>query len=612
MIAEEINPDVTKVPQLWCLYKEVQEYYEKGLRVPDDVTLLWSDDNWGDIRRLPTEQERKRSGGAGVYYHFDYVGGPRSYKWLNTIQIVKVWEQLNLAYNYGTTKIWIVNVGDLKPMEFPIEFFMHLAWDPQRWSKEKIAEYTRLWAQREFGPKYAADIADIISKYTKYNARRKPELVDTNTFSIINYREADTVIADFNAIVARAEQIYTALPDNAKDAFFQLVLYPTKASAIVTELYVTAAKNQLYASQGRAATNDLAEKTRALFKADEELSRYYNLEMAKGKWNHMMDQAHIGYTSWNQPPKNIMPEVKEINVPAEANMGIAVEGSKQTWPGSSDEPALPEFSAFGRQRRYIDVFNRGSTPFDFSSKPGDDWIVLSQTKGTINKETRLWVSIDWNKAPSGEANGFVKIAGAGTEVSVKITSFNPSEPNRSSVEGFVEADGYVSIEAEHYTKKINAGEVRWEKIEDYGRTDSAMTIFPVTAQSVTPPQNSPCLEYKMYLFHQGDLEVEAITAPTLNFVPGRGLRYAVSFDEQPPQIIDLVPEKYAAGDGNKDWENTVKDSARKVKSAHTLPESGYHTLKVWMVDPAVVIQKFVVNTGGVKPSYLGPPENYHK
>ncbi|MCJ7730397.1 MAG: glycosyl hydrolase 115 family protein, partial [Sedimentisphaerales bacterium] len=367
MISEEINPDVTKVPQLWCLYKEVQEYYEKGLRVPDDVTLLWCDDNWGNIRRLPTDEERKRPGGAGIYYHFDYVGGPRSYKWLNTIQITKIWEQMNLAYNYGATKIWIVNVGDLKPMEFPIEFFMHLAWDPQRWPKEKIAEYSKLWAQREFGPQYAADIADIVSKYTKYNARRKPELLESNTFSLVNYREADTVVADFNAITAKAEQIYSALPDNAKDAFFQLVLYPTKASAQVTEIYVTAGKNRLYAAQKRASTNDLAAKTRALFEADAELSNYYNHKMANGKWNHMMEQTHIGYTFWNQPPKNNMPDVTEINVPAEVNMGVSVEGAIEAWPGFSDEPTLPEFSVFGEQRRYVDVFNRGQDLFEFST-----------------------------------------------------------------------------------------------------------------------------------------------------------------------------------------------------------------------------------------------------
>jgi len=611
IITEEVNPDVTKVPQLWCPYKEVQEYYEKGLRVPDDVTMLWCDDNWGNLRRLPTVEERKRSGGAGVYYHFDFHGGPRSYEWLNTTQIIKVWEQMNLAYNYGATKIWIVNVGDLKPMEFPMEFFMTFAWDPQRWPKEKISEFTRLWAQREFGPQYADQIADIVSKYTKYNARRKPELLDPGTFSIINYREADTVVADFNAITAKAEQIYQNLPDSAKDAFFQLVLYPTKACAQVTELYVTAGKNKLYAEQKRASTNDLAVKTRALFEADAELSQYYNRKMANGKWNHMMDTSHIGYTSWNPPPKNNMPKVEEINVPAEPNMGVAVEGLRSAWPGSSDGPVLPGFSVFGEQRRYIDVFNRGQTPFEFSAKPSAGWIVLSSTKGTVEKETRLWVNIDYSKAPAGDANGSVKISGPGAkEVNIKINSFNFAEPNKDSLEGFAEADGYVSIEAEHYTKKIDAGEVRWEKIEDYGRTDSAMTIFPVTAQSVTLPKDSPRLEYKMFLFHSGNIEVETIVAPTLNFVPDRDLRYAVSFDDQPPQIISIVPKNYIVAYSNDDWQESVRNNARIVKSNHSLPDAGYHTLKVWMVDPAVVLEKIVVNTGGVRPSYFGPPESY--
>jgi hypothetical protein len=610
MIAEEINPDASKVPQLWCPYKEVQEYYEKGFRVPNDVTLLWCDDNWGNIRRLPNPKDKPRAGGAGIYYHFDFHGGPRSYEWLNTSPIAKIQEQMNLAYNYGATRIWIVNVGDLKPMEFPIEFFMSFAWDPQRWPKDKIAEYTKLWAQREFGPKYAEDIADIVSKYTMYNGRRKPELLEPTTFSPVNYREADTVAAEWKSITDKAEQIYNSLPKNAKDAFFQLVLYPTKASAQVTQLYITAGMNHLYARQKRASTNDLAAQTRALFKADAELSDYYNHKMANGKWNHIMDTAHIGYTDWKPPPKNNMPEVKEINVPAEANMGIAVEGSDSAWPGASDEPALPQFSAFGQQRQYIDVFNQGQTSFEFSATPSADWIVLSSTKGKIDKEQRLWVNIDWSKAPKGDANGSVKIAGAGAEVNVKINSFNPAEPNKSALEGFVEADGYVSMEAEHYTKKIDAGQVGWDKIEDYGRTLSAMSIFPVTAQSVTPPTNSPCLEYKMYLFNTGKIEVEAIVGSTLNFVPDRDLRYAVSFDDQPPQVVSIVAKNYIVAYSNNDWQEAVRNNVRKVKSTHTLTDAGYHTLKVWMVDPGVVLEKIVVDTGGVKPSYLGPPESY--
>ncbi len=611
IIAGRINTNLSAVPQVWALYKEVQEYYEKGMRVPDDVTLLWCDDNWGNLRRLPSRNERQRSGGAGIYYHFDYVGGPRNYKWVNTIPIEKVWEQMNLAYRYDANRIWIVNVGSLKPREFPIEFFLTLAWDPQRWPKEKISEFTRAWAEREFGPANAPQIANIISQYTKYNGRRKPELLEPGTFSLVDYQEADTVLAGWKSITAEAEHIYRNLPENARAAFFELVLYPVKACEQVNELYITAGKNRLYASQGRASANDLAAQARALFKADADLSDYYNHALAGGKWNHMMDQTHIGYTDWQQPPSNAMPQVVErAIIPVGNDLGVAVEGSAFAWSGTRlDWPALPEFDVFNQPRRYIDVFNRGNFPFKFSVLTDSPWIKLSQARGTIEKEQRIWVTVDWSRAPAGSTNGFVQIKGPGQKpdtVDVEVSLFNPREPARNSLEGFVEADGCVSIEAEHYTKKVDAASARWGKIDGLGRTLSSMTIFPVTAPSVTPPRNSPCLEYKMYLFHPGQIEVETMISPTLNFVPGRGLRFAISFDDQPPQIFDALAHQSPA-----DWETAVKDNVRKVKSTARLANAGYHTLKFWMVDPGVVLQKLVVDLGGVKPSYLGPPESYH-
>ena len=611
IIADVYQTNAAAVPQDWALYKEVQEYYEKGMRVPDDVTLLWCDDNWGDIRRLPSPGSRYRSGGAGVYYHFDYVGGPRNYKWLNTNPTTKIWEQMNLAHHYDANQIWIVNVGHLKGYELPIEFFLSLAWNPEPWPKEKISEFTRLWAERQFGPEYAAPIADILTKYTKYNGRRKPELLAPNTFSLVDYQEADKVLAEWKAITTEAEKIYQKLPANERDAFFELVLYPTKACEQVNDLDITTAKNRLYARQGRASANDYAARARALFQADADLSADYNHTLANGRWDHMMDQTHIGYTSWQQPPTNIMPQVEEIAVPTNAALGVAVQGSAAAWPGAASKPVLPEFDMFNQPRRYIDVFNRGQTPFDFLAMPGERWIELSATHGTIEKQQRLWVSVDWAKAPKGSRHGFVKITGAGKTVVVKVNEFNPRKPSRESLNGFVEADGCVSIEAAHYTKKIDAGSVRWEEIPNLGRTLSAMSIFPVTAPSVTPPNDSPCLEYQMYLFHPGKVEVEAIIDPTLNFIQGRGLRYALSFDDQPPQIVTAVPADYTAMDGNHDWETTVEDSVRQVKTTLTLSHTGYHTLKFWMVDPGVVLQKLVVNLGGVKPSYLGPPESYH-
>jgi hypothetical protein len=607
IIAAEVNPDVTN-PQDWALYKEVQEYYEKGMRVPDDVTLLWCDDNWGNIRRLPTPEERKRSGGAGIYYHFDYVGGPRNYKWIDTNPIPKVWEQMHLASEYGANRIWIVNVGDLKPMEFPTEFFLSLARDPARWPKEKLGEFTELWAAREFGRARAAEIADLVAKTLKYNGRRKPELLEPGTYSVIDYLEADRAVADYDAIVSQAEKIERELPAEARDAFFELVLHPAKANAIVTAMYVAAAKNYLYAAQGRASANDMAARTRMFFQADADLTTYFNHTLAHGKWDHMMDQTHIGYTYWQEPPKNTMPPVTEIALPAASSMGVAIEGSSVAWPGNPAPAVLPTFDSFNQPRHFVDVFNRGRAPFEFTATGSAPWIVLSATRGSVNKELRLWVSVDWEKIPPGPNKGAVTIEGAGAvPIAVAVDVFYPNRPSRAELQGFVEASGYVSIEAEHYTRKIGAGPVTWQRIPDYGRTLSAMSIFPVTAESVMPPVKSPFLEYRMYLFDAGPVEVEAILAPTLNFSPGRGLRYAISFDDEPPQIVDAL-----AHNAQSDWETSVKDSVRKVRSTHALALPGAHTLKFWMVDPGIVLEKLIVDLGGVKPSYLGPPESFHR
>ncbi len=624
IIADEVNSDVTKVPQLWCLYKEVLDFYNAGMRAPDDVTLLWAEDNWGNVRRLPTADERKRSGGAGVYYHFDYHGGPRNYQWLNTSPLPKIWDQMSLAKQYGADRIWIVNVGHFKGYELPMEFFLNLGWNAERWNAGNLDEFTRLWAAREFGTELAGDIADILAKYTKYNARRKPEMLAPDTYSQVNYQEAETVAKDFETIAARAEAIYRKIPAARRDAFYQLVLFPTKASALANKLYLAAGKNALFAKQGRASANDFAAETRALFQTDTNLMTFYNLTFADGKWNHFMDQTHLGYTTWQDPPRNSLRAVRlaETEVPDAPALSVAVEGSELAV--TNGEISLPQFDAFNRQKFYVDIFNRGAAAFSFKAETDKPWIriqnpspdgmVLPTSIGaTVEKELRLWIQLDWDKAPKSDAGGTIKCSGAGGEVTVKVIAFNPAEPARDSVQGFVEGEGFVSIEPEHFTKKSDAGENRWIKIPDYGRTLSGMRATqPVDAPSATPGKDAPCLEYQTYLFSTGAVEVATITSPTLNFAPGRGLRVAVSFDDETPQVITLVPEDYKAQNGNRDWEKIVGDNARTVRSTHRIPKPGPHTLKYWMVDPGVVLQKIVVNCGGVKPSYLGPPESFRR
>lgn len=614
ILADEVNPDVTKVPQMWCLYKEVQDYYEAGMRVPDDVTLLWAEDNWGNVRRLPTPEERKRSGGAGVYYHFDYHGGPRSYQWLNTSPIAKIWDQLSLAKQYGADRIWIVNVGHFKGYEFPLEYFMSLAWNTKRWTGENLGEFTQLWAEREFGKVYSNEIAEIISKYTKYNGRRKPELLSTNTYSLVNYLEAEKVVSDYKAIAAQAEEIYTKIPVPKKDAFYQLVLFPTKACAIVNELYYTAAKNALFAKQGRASANDLVNETRSLFQSDTSLMGYYNRIFANGKWNHFMDQAHLGYNSWRDPPTNTLRAVKltEIEIPDTAAMAVSVEGSEVVWPEEKNSAILPAFDVFNQQRHYVDVFNKGKKPFDFSILTRESWIIVSEEKGSVEKDKRIWINVDWSKVPEGLSQGNIIIKGTSKEVSISIKAFNPTEITRKALQGFVEGEKLVSIEAEHYTYKIDNINSKWMRIEDYGHTLSGMRAYSsANGEAATPGKDSPCLEYKMYLFSSGKVNVKATLGPTLNFIPGRSVNFAISFDDEVPRKVTLIPEKYSAQNGNRDWEKAVEDNARFTQTDFTIAQPGYHTLKIWMIDPGIVLQKLVVDLGGVQPSYLGPPESFY-
>jgi hypothetical protein len=604
IIQQVTGKEPSATPQLWALYKEVQDYYDKGMRVPDDVTLLLCDDNWGNIRKLPKLEDKPRKGGYGIYYHFDYVGGPRNYKWINTNQIERTWEQMHLANEYGANQIWIVNVGDIKPMEFPTSFFLDYAWNPKRWNQSNLKDYTEQWAREQFGSIYAKEIAAILNGYTKYNARRKPELLSSDTYSITNYREAETLLSEFHALVQQAEKINAALPAEYRDSFFQLVLHPVKASANLNEMYVAAARNRLYAAQGRAATNVMAERVRKLFDEDAALSRQYNKGIANGKWNHMMDQTHIGYTYWQQPSNDVMPEVKIIRVPEAAAMGVAIEGSDDVWPVAQQPAVLPEFDAFNQQVYYIEIFNHGQTPFEYTVTANAPYIKISEPTGSIDREQRIWIRIDWPNVPSGKYTIPITVKGVNENVVVNAI-VNNVKPTISKPKTFIAGNGYISIEAEHYAKAVNSSTVRWDVIPGLGRTLSSVTTFPVTAKSETLSSTSPHLEYGVYLQDSGSVKVKLYLSPTLNIHNTTGLRFAVSFDNEAPQVINLHDDSSL-----KVWEQWVSDNVIVKTSNHVLQRGGYHTLKFWRIDAGVVLQKLVVETKEIKPSYLAPPESY--
>jgi len=604
IIEEVTGKPASETPQVWALYKEVQEYYDKGMRVPDDVTLLLCDDNWGNIRRLPNLDDAPRPGGYGIYYHFDYVGGPRNYKWLNTNQIERVWEQMHLAFDQGVNRLWIVNVGDIKPMELPTQFFLDYAWDPGKWPAGKLTDYYIRWAEQQFGKEYAEDIAGILARYTKFNARRKPELLSPDTYSLVNFREAERIVGSYNRLAAEADSIYNSMDEPYRDAFYQLVLFPVKACANLNELYVTAGLNKLYAAQNRSTANDLAGRVKELFAYDSALTRYFHTELADGKWNHMMSQTHIGYTYWQQPDHNNMPYLLYVDPPAKPGMGVAVEGSEDYWPGNDSIPLTLAFDNIGSREHYLEIFNTGSKPFNFLLEPSDPWIEISKLQGEIRKEERIQVVIRCDRLAPGNHEGKIVIRGPDGSAAIVLVKLSCHDIEKEGIEGFVETDGYISMEAENFTSKQENDSVHWLKIPNLGRTSSGLTPTPVTATSVTPGQGTPYLSYRVHLFSEGDIKVNAYLSPTLNFPGKDGLKFGVSFDDGSVTIMNMHQR-----DNPWTWNQWVSNNINVVSGDFRIPEPGNHLLKFWMVDPAVVLQKIVIETGRKRESYLGPPES---
>ena len=334
IIKEVTGKSADKTPQIWALYKEVQDYYDAGLRVPDDVTVLLCDDNWGNVRRLPTAEEQKRKGGWGLYYHVDYVGAPRNSKWINVTPIQNMWEQLQLAYNGGIQKLWILNVGDLKPMEYPIQLFMDMAWNPAKYRVDNLLDHTRDFCAESFGEDQACEAAQLLNLVSKYNGRITSEMLDARTYTTAEFAK---VVAEYQALEARALRQFITLKPEARDAYRQIVLFPVQAMGNIYEMYYAQAMNHELAAQGDPEANCWAERCRRAFERDKQLNLQYNKEIAGGKWDGMMIQKHISYKIWNDNyPADVCPDLKEVAEPAEGPVFSAKDGyisieAEHTW-----------------------------------------------------------------------------------------------------------------------------------------------------------------------------------------------------------------------------------------------------------------------------------------
>ena len=343
IISDVTGKKASETPQVWALYKEVLDYYDKGMKIPDDVTLLLCDDNWGDVRRVPNAQERKHKGGWGLYYHVDYVGAPRNTKFLNVTPVQNPWEQLTLAYENGIDRLWILNVGDLKPMEYPISQFMDMAWNPHKYSVEHITDHTRDFCMQQFGgakqvgnenfgKSQAEEAARILNLVCKYNGRCTAEMLDKNTYDLES-GEWQEVVNQYLKLEADALRQYNSLPTAYHDAYRQLILFPVEVMSNLHQMYFAQAQNHKYYEQGNPLANEWADECERLFKRDAELCDFYNHKMSNGKWNGMMTQKHIGYTSWNDDfEKDTCPPLHRIekadeggNVIADENGVVSIE-----------------------------------------------------------------------------------------------------------------------------------------------------------------------------------------------------------------------------------------------------------------------------------------------
>ena len=334
IIKEVTGKAPEKTTQVWALYKEVQDYYDAGLRVPDDVMILISDDNWGDIRRVPTAAERSRKGGWGIYYHVDYVGAPRNTKWLNVTQTQQMFEQLSLAYDWGIQRMWILNVGDLKPMEYPIQLFMDMAWSPKDYTVQTVTDHTRRFFAQNLATTVPAaspaaitatvpaaspaaisdEAASIYNRNCQYMARVTPEMLDARTYNV-ETGEWKQVADEYARLEARALRLYQEIPAEARDFYRQLVLFPVQAMANLYDMYYAQAMNQYMAKAGSPDANDWAAEVARCFKRDSLLCAAYNTEIAGGKWNGMMTQKHIGYRSWNDNfRRDMLPQTTTVPV----------------------------------------------------------------------------------------------------------------------------------------------------------------------------------------------------------------------------------------------------------------------------------------------------------
>lgn len=619
------------VPTLLALYKEVEDYWYGDEATPglcdwdelDDTIVMLSEDNYGNIRTLPTEENRDRKGGWGMYYHVDYNGAPTSYQWIQTLQLQKMWEQMSMAYDYGVEDMWILNVGDLKPMESAISYFMDMAWDYDKWGSSNInstEEYTRKWMEQQFGKdtdqQGIQDLTAIFEEYLKINSTRRPENVFSNTYSLDNYNEAVKMLDRIDKLTELADQYKEKLPESAQAPYYELIYYPAVAAANVNRMQIYSGLNQAYAKQKLSSANVYAALVEEAISLDKEMEQTYDKNLPGGvgnKWDGMMYQAqnagHVGYPEWR--PKGAYPVPVYVDIPEEAHMYVRLQGDSKAYDSGSAD--LQAFTNINNESYSIHLMNGGSTSYDYELEASHDWITLSKKSGTVKEQDTIEISVDFSKL-SADSTGTITITGNGQSVKINVSAAVISTEGLAE-KTFIEAHNYISIEAGNYTdSKAGADGAAWKEIKNYGRGRSSLKIFPCTGRFFDT-EDAPYVEYTVKTASTDKYSLMAYMAPSNNVDWNNvTMKFGVSVDEEEVQIVDTISNKYIAGTWRDSlWSNGVKNGIHTKKISLGSLSEGVHKIRIYSMDPEIVLQKFVLypTNKNLKNSYMGPGESYY-
>jgi len=624
LLTDIIKKPANEIPQFFFAYKEVLDVYNAGLKLPDDVTIIWADDNYGYLKRLSNPNEQKRSGRSGIYYHVSYLGKPHDYLWMSTISPAVMYEELRKAYDTTADRVWLLNVGDIKSCESSMNLFLSMAYDINSFNYDNISTYQAHWLAGMFGKEYYKDFQDITTTFYHQAFSRKPELMgwgyqwstdkngkerNTDTdFSFTNYREAETRLSEYNRIGSMADSILKKLPEEKKAGFYQLLYYPVKGSELMNKMVLYGQKNRWYALQGRAATNHLNKEVRIYYDSLQVITRGYN-SLLNSKWNPVMTTKQGFAASYFELPK-----LNTIALPDTPSLGIQTEG-EDIIKGKSSFHSLPAFNTYLRQSYYFDVFNKGASALNWDITTSADWILVNKKKGTTRLEDRIWVSIDWNKVPIGEqVSGVIEITGrnAGKD-NIYVSVFNPSSPSLKEMSPlFVEHNGYISINAADFHRKVENEDIEIKLIPNLGFENASIQLGnPIVSVQRTASSTVPCVEYDFYTFEQGSVDVYTYVLPTFTLSTDRGFagheatnietKYGVCIDDGPVMNPSTSSFEYA-----QIWYESVLKNCRINKTTLHINEPGKHTLKILCGDSGTVLQKVVLDFGGMKRSYMGP------